>query len=191
MRIVRTGDSPFFALQGCFREQPRGALCVQELKNNQRGVNVLLKQNDDEKRDCGGTALGQNGSESESIQAQICFVSYIHKERFASCLKRAGSNASPGVQAMLYILAGCNELWAVGPEAFFDFDTGTVIVGEDKLPDISEDTVNLLRLALRFARISERKQLFRIPGSYFSSLKFLHYELGLEALKLALFPDSV
>ena len=125
------------------------------------------------------------------IQAKIRFISYLHEERFISCLNLAQGYRNPGKDAMLYILSGCNELWQAGVDTFFNFETGTTIERAESHSLLSENGKNLLRLAFHLANGSEEKDITHILRYYFAGLEYVHLELAIEALKLTFFQFDV
>jgi len=129
--------------------------------------------------------------ENLDIRTRARFISYIHEERFADCLNLAGNNRTAGIDAMLYILSGCNELWQAGVETFFSFEDATTIDYTESKSSISDNGRKLLRLAYHFANGLEGDDLVHVLRYYFSGLEYVHLELAIEAVKLALFPGAM
>ena len=127
-------------------------------------------------------------SKKLDLLTMVRFVSYIHEERFTQCLKRVEQNIPHNVKAFLYIISGCNELWQVGIEVFYDFESGGPINRTDIKHSFSENNRELLRLAYRIVRRFDKDELVHILRHYFPCLEYIHLELAIEAVKLALFP---
>ena len=121
-----------------------------------------------------------------NIRAKVRFVSYIHEERFTECLNRADSHREPGVEALLYLVSGCNELWNAGAETFFDFKTGATISYKDTERVFTGNGKELLRLGYHFANGFDRTDLLHTLQGFFPGLEYIHLELAIEAIKLAL-----
>jgi len=135
------------------------------------------------------TILDKMDPDSLDIRTRMRFIGYIHEERFSSCLERTAKNKTPGIEAMLYILCGCNELWQVGIETLFDFESGvTIKYASDAL---SDNVRKLLSLAFHLANSFDRNNLVRDLRYYFPDLEYVHLELAIEALKAALFPGNI
>lgn len=125
------------------------------------------------------------------IKTRVRFISYLHEERFSQCLERAEKHRSPGNEAILYILSGCNELWQAGVETFFDFSTGITKSYIESKNSLSGNGVKLLRIAYHFTNSFDEDDLIHIFRCYFNDLEYIHLELAIEAVKLVLFPGSV
>lgn len=126
--------------------------------------------------------------QTDDIRMKVRFISYVHEEQYIQCLDRAGNHRAPGIEAMLYIISGCNELWNAGPDTFFDFETGKVIIQESVTASYSRGSAKLLRLAYCYAHglKLDQRQLLHVLHSYFSGLEHIHLELAIEAMRLAL-----
>jgi len=122
------------------------------------------------------------------IFTRMRFVSYVHEGRFKGCLERLTKNITPGMEAMLYILCGCNELWQAGIETFFDFELSATISHTDSHTSLSGESKRLLSLAFHFANDFDRNNLVHDLRYYFSDLEYVHLELAIEAMKVALMP---
>lgn len=125
------------------------------------------------------------------IRTTAKFIGYIHEERFVGCLKLSEKNRSPGIDALLYIISGCNELWKTGVETFFDFDAGTTISYAESKSTLSENGQKLLRLAYHLANGFDPEDIAHVLRYYYIGLEYVHLELAIEAIKLALFPGAV
>lgn len=125
-----------------------------------------------------------------NIRARVRFVSYIHEERFTDCLNRTGSHREPGVESLLYLISGCNELWNAGAEAFYDFKTGATISYKDTEHVFTGNGKELLRLGYHLANGFDRTDLLHTLQSFFPGLEYIHLELAIEAVKLALSPGT-
>ncbi len=121
------------------------------------------------------------------VRAKVRFVSYIHEERFAGCLRRAGSDREPGAEGLLYILSGCNELWNAGAESFYNFETGATIKIFSGVDNITAISRQLLMLGYHLANGFDRASLVHTLQGYFPGLEHIHLELAIEAVKLALY----
>jgi len=137
------------------------------------------------------TILDKLDAKRLDIRTRVRFAGYIHEERFIHSLKLAGNNKSPGTEAMLYILSGCNELWQAGIETFYDFEAGTTISYTDSKSSLSDNGQKLLRLAYHLANGFDRDDLIHSLRYYFPGLEYAHLELAIEAVKLSLFPETV
>ena len=130
-------------------------------------------------------SLGLDNSEQKKYPR---FISYLHEERFIDCLQRVGKDLSPGATAMLYIISGCNELWNIGVDSFFDFSQKTPLDYTETV--LSENSGRLLRFSCHLANsadISKANSLYK----YIPSVEYVHLELAIEAIKLILFsPDN-
>lgn len=127
--------------------------------------------------------------DSLDLRTRLRFISYIHEERFASCLHRI-KKRTLGIEASLFIISGCNELWAAGIETFFDFEGGKTISYADKKLSFSDDDIKMLRLAYHLAGGIQRNNLVSDLWHHCASLKYVNLELAIEAVKLALLPDD-
>lgn len=121
------------------------------------------------------------------IQTWMRFIGYIHEERFTQCLKLAGKTGNAGIEAMLYIISGCNELWQAGAESFLDFSTGETKSYAESVKPLSDGGAKLLRLAYHLAHGLDRDYLVSVLSRYFPGLEYVHLELAIEAVKLAMF----
>jgi hypothetical protein len=124
------------------------------------------------------------------VMAEMRFISYLHEERFARCLELAKVEMSLDVKAMLYIISGCNALWDYGIEKCFDFETGTPMGEPGDVSELPEDTRALLALAHHLAKGLNSEDIVHTLRYYFTDLEFVHLELAIEALRLALFPEK-
>ena len=124
--------------------------------------------------------LGLNLTEP---QIQPRFVSYLHEERFTDCMQRIGNDICPGTSAMLYIISGCNELWNMGVDSFFDFVLKKPLKCEESA--LSANSANLLKFAHYLesnADIGKSDNLYR----YIPVIDYVHLEIAIEAIKLVL-----
>lgn len=127
---------------------------------------------------------------ADEARMRVRFISYVHEEQYLHCLEHVlTENRTPGLDAMLYIISGCNELWNAGADTFVDFASGEVISQESISNSFSEEGAKLLRLAYCFADglKMNRGQLLHTLYTYFSGLDLVHLELAIEAMRLALF----
>lgn len=123
------------------------------------------------------------------IRARIRFVSYLHEERFAHCLDLMKRNMTPGIEALLYILSGCNELWNVGVEKMYNFEAGGIITDTDYSDTLTINGKTLLKLAHHLAMDVKYNDLVHTLRCYFPGLEHVHLELAIEAIKLAYLPE--
>jgi len=135
------------------------------------------------------TILDKMDPDSLDIRTRVRFIGYIHEERFSSCLKRTAKRRTPGIEAMLYIFCGCNELWQAGIDTFFDFEAGATISCAGNA--FSDNGRKLLSLAYHLANSFDRNNLVHDLRYYFPDLEYVHLELAIEALKAALFPGNI
>lgn len=137
------------------------------------------------------TILDKLDAQKLDIRTKVRFVGYIHEERFMECLERIGENMRTGTEAALYIMAGCNELWQAGVDTLFDFEAG--VIKSDAINDIplSDNGAKLLKLADHFTLHFDKGNTVNVLRYYFPGLEYVHLELAIEAIKLALFPDIV
>lgn len=161
---------------------PKGSVSLKTLQRRRKqGLDELTKYYAvAEAVACGGSQL------------QVRFISYIHEERYMRCLAQWEKYLTPGTQALLYIICGCNELWDAGPDTFFDFEQEKMISQESIPEDYSPGTAILLRLAYCYATGVEmnQAQLLHILRSYFTGLEHVYLELAIEALGIVLFSDD-
>ena len=125
---------------------------------------------------------GESGS-----KGRLRFTGHIHEERYLDCLNRAGNLIAPGIEAMLYIICGCNELWNAGPNSFYGFEDGGVFGREHITQPLTDKGEKLLRLAHCLSRGCIWDRLADIMQSHFRDLEDAHLELAIEALLIALF----
>ena len=123
------------------------------------------------------------------LYSRLHFISYIHEERFTHCLQRAKMR-SPGIDAMLFIISGCNELWDIGVETFFDFNESVSICYAERNLSLSGNGIKLLRLAYHLAVGMERHNLVNDLWHYCANLEYVDLELAIESIKLALSPEA-
>ena len=123
-----------------------------------------------------------------NLRARLCFVSYIHEERYIHCLQRT-KKRTPGIEALLFILSGSNELWDVGVDTFFDFGESTMVSYSDMNVSLSEDGQVQLRLAFHLIDGIDRQRLVHELRYCCASLEDANLELAIEAIKLALLPS--
>jgi len=93
----------------------------------------------------------------------------------------------PGIEALLYIISGCNELWNAGPNTFYNFETGEIFCQEHTTQPLSEESERLLSLACSFSLGLVWDRLTNVL-LHFRELEHVHLELAIEALQIALFP---
>ena len=124
-----------------------------------------------------------------NLKTRLRFIGYIHEERFTGCLQRAGVS-TPGTEALLFIISGCNELWAAGVETFFNFDEGEPVICAERNLTFSDNGVHMLRLAYHLAKGIERNNLVSELWYCCAGLEHVNLELAIEAIKLALSPES-
>lgn len=134
------------------------------------------------------SVLDKVSTQEEDIRMKARFTGYVHEEQYVQCLELARDIRSPGIDAMLYIISGCNELWNAGPESFLNFETGKIIPSETMPEKFTDNGAKLLRLAYCFAQGLELGQLVNVLRLYFPGLEYVHLELAIEAMRLALFP---
>lgn len=128
-------------------------------------------------------------AQANDIRMKARFIGYVHEERCVQCLKRLKKeHRNPGLDAMLYIISGCNELWNAGPDSFVSFETGKPVPQESITGAFSEQGAKLLRLAYCYAHGLTLDRLPAVLNSYFSGLEHIHLELAMEGMRLALFP---
>jgi len=137
------------------------------------------------------SVLDRLDGENPDMRTRVRFISYVHDERFNHCLDLAGKNRNPGIEAMLYILSGCNELWQAGVEIFFDFAEGTTIRYTESKSTLSGNGQKLLRLAYHLANGSDQDDLLHVLHYYFGGLEYVHLELAIEAVRMAFYPGTV
>jgi predicted DNA-binding protein YlxM (UPF0122 family) len=128
--------------------------------------------------------LGKLGTLKSDVKSRARFISYAHEERFNDCLNQAGDKGNLNIELMLYLVSGCDELWQAGVETFFDFDSGKPI--NHVLP-LSCQGEKLLRLALHFVKDFGRDGLVQTLNRYYASLEYVHLELAIEAVSMAVF----
>lgn len=124
------------------------------------------------------------------MRVRVRFISYIHEERFLQCLEMSGDNRKAGIEAMLYIIAGCNELWNADVKTFIDFNTGEPKSYAESIKALSYSSAKLLRLAHNLTDGLDWDNLSVVLSGYFPGLEYVHLELAIEALKLVLFSDG-
>lgn len=130
-------------------------------------------------------SLPLNGTDARTY---VRFVSYVHEERYVQCLERMkGSSRNLGIEAMAYLIAGCNELWDAGIDSFLNFETWELMPQEDRAESFSTQGAKLFRLACCFAREVAVNRLSHYINGYFPGLEHLHLELAIEAIRLVLF----
>lgn len=127
----------------------------------------------------------------EDIRKKARFTGYVHEEQYALCLELAKDIRSPGIDAMLYIISGCNELWNAGLESFLNFETGKIIPSESMTEKFTDNGAKLLRLAYCFAQGLELERLIDVLWLYFPGLEHIHLELAIEAMRMTLFPCTL
>jgi hypothetical protein len=126
---------------------------------------------------------------ADDARMKARFISYLHEERYSQCLERMeGTMRTPGTDAMLYIISGCNEFWNAGVDAFVNFETWELIPQEDMTESFSVQGAKLLRLAYCFAHEVAVERLPNVINGYFPGLEYVHLELAIEAMRIALFP---
>lgn len=91
---------------------------------------------------------------------------------------------------MLYIIAGCNELWNADVNTFIDFNTGEPQSYDESIKNLSYGGAKLIRLAHHLANGLDRDDLVTVISCYFPGLEYVHLELAIEDLKLALFSSG-
>lgn len=135
------------------------------------------------------SVLDKISSQPDDIRMRVRFIGYVHEEQYIECLDRVGKNRTPGIEAMMYIISGCNELWIAGTDTFFDFEAGNVIPQESITASYSNEGARLLRLAYCYANGLKMSQedLLHVLHNYFIGLENIHLELAIEAMRLALF----
>jgi hypothetical protein len=121
-------------------------------------------------------------------ECRLRFIGYIHKERYLDCLSRLVSNDFSGIEAMFYIISGCNELWNAGVDTFYNFDAGEIILQEHMTQSFSDKGEKLLRLAYCLSHGLIWDRLGDVLKTHFRELEHVHLELALEALLISLFP---
>jgi len=151
-------------------------------RNKEKGIEKLVRYY---------TILDRLDAKSLDIRTKVRFIGYIHEERFMHCMKLTEKSKAHGVEPMLYILSGCNELWQVGVETFYSFESGTTISYADSKTALSDNGRKLLRLAYHLANSFDRDNIVYILRDYFPGLEYVHLELAIEAIKLALFPGII
>jgi len=151
-------------------------------RRRQRGFDKLVKYY---------SVVDRLSGQTDDIRMKVRFISYVHEEQYIQCLGRVKGYRTPGTEAVLYIISGCNELWNAGPDTFFDFETGEVIPQEAMTAAFSSKGAKLLRLAYCYAGglKLDQEHLLHMLRSYFSGLENIHLELAIEAMRLALFSD--
>jgi len=132
-----------------------------------------------------------NEINKEDMRMKAQFTGYLHEEQYTHCIELAGDIRNPGIDAMLYIISGCNELWNAGPESFLNFKTGKIIPSESMTEEFSDNGAKLLRLAYCFAQGLELGRLLDVIRLYFPGLEHVHLELAIEAIRLALFSEYI
>jgi len=132
--------------------------------------------------------LDNSSINSLNTRTKPCFISYIHEERYRLCIERVLKRQPPGAGALFYIISGCDELWKAGVETFFDFEKGAAISAGEDGNTLSENGSNLLRLGYYLVSGFSRDSLIQNLGNYIAGLEYVHLELAIEALKLALYP---
>ncbi len=103
-------------------------------------------------------------------------------------MELAKTKVTPGVEALFYILSGCNELWSAGVAAFYDFETGSAVSDCSGNVALTREGEELLKLGCHLAGRAAPDDLVHVLQSYFPSLGYVHLELAIEAIKLAYFP---
>ena len=127
--------------------------------------------------------------DNPDLRARLRFISYIHEERFVGCLQCAKAR-TPGIEAMLFIISGCNELWNIGVETLFNFEEGAAISYDGRKISLSDNGLHMLRLAYHLADGIDRHNLVRELWYCCAGLEYVNLELAIEAIKLVLYPDA-
>jgi hypothetical protein len=147
---------------------------AQRCKNN--GFNTLVRfystlDNLSEKYDC--------------FQTVVRFVSYLHEERYLQCQARLTGEAQfPSIEAMIYLISGCNELWSAGIDTFFDFETQKMKQFESAVESFNSQSVKLLRLANCYGLGFNTHDVSHLINNYFTELEHMYLELAIESLRL-------
>jgi hypothetical protein len=130
--------------------------------------------------------LDKLSAQSGDVHMEARFTGYAHEERYTQCMGHLkDALLSPGIQAMLYIVTGCDELWNAGADSFIGFETGEVVPQESITESFTSQGSKLLRLAYCYAHGVGLNQLSHIVNSYFPGLEGFHLELAIEAMRLA------
>ena len=164
---------------------------ITEKALNSQSTMQRLKNSGIEKFSKYYTILDKLDASRLDVRAKVRFISYIHEERFMQCLERVEEDTKPGAVAMLYIISGCNELWATDVEAYYDFNSGATLNNPDSKNSLSDNGQKLLELSYHLSNNFNRDKLVNILRYYFPGLEYVHLELAIEAVKLALFPEII
>ena len=113
----------------------------------------------------------------------IQFISYLHRERFDSCIERLKEPICPGIAAALYIISGCGELWVYGVDRLYDFSSRMPIPFENATP-LPAGVSRLQQLAFHLAECTD-VQLCSVLSRYFDKLEHVNLELAIEAVTIA------
>jgi hypothetical protein len=125
-------------------------------------------------------------AKADGLLAEARFISYLHAERYAQCLDRLkGTIRTPGIEAMMYLISGCNELWNTGIDTFFNFETLEAKQPEAAMESLSSQGAKLLRLACCYAQGFNPHNISQLLNSYFPGLEYVHLELAIESLRVA------
>jgi predicted DNA-binding protein YlxM (UPF0122 family) len=122
------------------------------------------------------------------ILARVCFISYIHEDRYMECLKQCREVRNPSVKAFLYLISGCNELWKIGAENLMDIETGVTIKLDIGKAPLSEGARMLLQLAYHLAEGFDGDAV-HVLQCFFPKLEYVYLELAIKGLKMVLMPE--
>jgi hypothetical protein len=134
------------------------------------------------------SALDSLSVQGGGLLPEARFISYLHEERYAQCMSRLTEmTRTPDIEAMMYIISGCNELWNAGIDTFINFETWEVTSRNCIEKSFSTQGEKLLLLTYYYALGFDPHNLSYIINSYFPGLEHVHLELAIESLRVARF----